>query len=170
MTTQRALKLWQLSKEKTLNSFRNWKENLIYILSFDSKFSPFLAEGAIWFKKSSTNPTRGLQDDPESVPASRRKTAIQKCTHLDLMLGQIANYATIISQSTIVRNCTSLNDIWLKICEHYGFQTTGARFLDLSQIQLQVGERYEDLYQCLVSSFDDNLLTKEGGLNHHGEE
>ena len=55
-------------------------------------------------KKSSTNPTRGLQDDPESVPASRRKTAIQKCTHLDLMPGQIANYATIISRSTIVRN------------------------------------------------------------------
>ena len=126
MPTQCAPKQWQLSKEEALNSFRNWKENLIYILSLDSNFSPFLAEGAIWLKKSSTNLTRGLQEDPESVPASQCKTAIQKCTHLDLMLGQIANYATIISQSTIVRNCTSLNDIWLKIREHYGFQTTQA--------------------------------------------
>ena len=71
----------------------------------------------------------------------------KKCTHLDLMLGQIASYATIISGSTVVRNCTSLNDIWIKIREHYGFQTTGSRFLHLSQIQLQVGERYQDLYQ-----------------------
>ena len=170
MTTQRAPKQWQLSKKEALNSFRNWKENLIYTLSLDSNFSPFLAEGATWLKKSSTNPTRGFQDDPESVLASRCKTAVEKCTHLDLMLGQIANYATIIFRSAIVRNCTSLNDTWLKIHEHYGFQTTGSRFLDLSKIQLQVGERYEDLYQRLVSFFDDNLLTKEGGLDHHGEE
>ena len=170
MTTQRAPKQWQPSQEETLDSFRNWKENLIYILSLDSNFSPFLAEGATWLKTSSANPTRGLQDDPESVPASGRKTAVQKCTHLDLILGQIANNATIICRSTIVQNCTYLNDIWLKIREHCGFQTTGSRFLDLSQIHLQVGERYEDLYQRLVSFFDDNLLTKEGGLNHHGEE
>ena len=50
-------------------------------------------------EKSSINPTRDLQDDPESVvPATRRKIAVQKFTHLDLMLGQIANYATIISR------------------------------------------------------------------------
>ena len=70
----------------------------------------------------------------------------------------------------LYETCYSLNDIWLKIRDHYGFQTTGTRFLDLSQIHLQVGKRYEDLYQHLVSFFDDNLLTKEGGLNHHGEE
>ena len=38
------------------------------------------------------------------------------------MLGQIANFATIISRNTIVKNATSLNDIWLKIREYYGFQ------------------------------------------------
>ena len=55
------------------------------------------------------------------------------------MLGQIANYSTIISRNAIVKNSTSLNDIWSKIREHYGFQTTGSRFLDLYTIELRVG-------------------------------
>ena len=67
------------------------------------------------------------------------------------MLGQIANFATIVSGNTIVKNATSLNYIWLKIREHYGFQTNGSRFLDLFQIQLNPGGRAEDLYQRLVS-------------------
>ena len=84
------------------------------------------------------------------------------------MLGQIANYATIISRNTIVKSSTSLNNIWTKIREHYGFQTTGSRFLDLTQIRLQVDERPEDLFQRIVSFFDDNLVTEESGLTHHG--
>ena len=43
-----------------------------------------------------------------------------------------------------------------------------SRFLDLSQIQLKAAERPEDLYQRLVSFFDDNLQTVEDGLSHHG--
>ena len=82
------------------------------------------------------------------------------------MLGQIANFATIISRNAIVKNATSLNDIWLKIREHYGFETNGSHFLDLFQIQLNPREHAEDLYQCLVSFFDDNLLTVEGGIQH----
>ena len=103
-----------------------------------------------------------------SVPVSQRLNAVQKNAKLELMLGQIANYTTIISRNSIVKNSTSLNDIWVKIREHYGFQTNGSRFLDLSHIQLSAGERPEDLYQHLLSFFDDNLLTVESGLLHHG--
>ena len=163
----RAPKQWQLSKNETLNSFTNWKENLLYTLSLDSNYSPFLVDGFSWLKKSAATPTRGLTNDGESVPVSQRLTAVQKNTKLDLMLGQIANYATIISRNSIVKNSTSLNDIWIKIREHYGFQTNGSRFLDLSHIQLAAGERPEDLYQRILSFFDDNLLTVESGLHHH---
>ena len=51
---------------------------------------------------------------------------------------------------------------------NYGFQTTGSRFLDLATIQLRSGEMYKDLYQRLMSFFDDNLLTA-GSMIHHGE-
>ena len=126
----RAPKQWQLSKNETLNSFTNWKENLLYTLSLDPNFSPFLVDGFSWLKKSATTPTRGLTNDGESVPVAQRLTAVQKNAKLELMLGQIANYATIISRNSIVKNSSSLNDIWIKIREHYGFQTNGSRFLD----------------------------------------
>jgi hypothetical protein len=43
---------------------------------------------------------RGFVDDGEDVAEANRRTAAQKCTHLELMLGQIANYCPTIS-----RNC-----------------------------------------------------------------
>ena len=164
--SSRAPKQWLLTKDETLNSFTNWKENLLYTLSLDSKFSKFLADGFTWRKKSSAQPSRGFTDDPEDQIGGQ--SAIQKCAQLELMLGQIANYCTVIARNTIVKNSSSLNDIWTKIREHYGFQTTGSRFLDLANVQLGAGERYEDLFQRLMSFFDDNLLTV-GSLTHHGE-
>ena len=92
---------------------------------------------------------------------------MEKVAKLNLMLGQIANYATIISRNQIIKGSTSLNDIWGKIRQHYGFHTTGSRFLDLTNIKLSGGQRPEDLYQQLVSFMDDNLLTKDGPLTHH---
>ena len=77
------------------------------------------------------------------------------------MLGQIANYASVISRNSIVKSSTSLNDIWQKLRQHFGFQSSGAHFLDLANIKLQPGERHEDLFQRLTAFFEDNLLTME---------
>ena len=113
-----------------------------------------MTENFTWQKKTVATPTRGLQDDSEAVAVAQRLTAVQKNAKLVLMLGQIANYATIISRNTIVKNSTSLNSIWVIIREHYGFQTTGSQFLDLAHIQVKPGERPEDLSLF----FDKNLL------------
>jgi len=53
---------------------------------------------------------------------------------------------------------------------HYGFQSTGARFLDFSNIKLEVNERPEDLFQHLMSFTEDtcNLLVANGPVTHHG--
>lgn len=154
-TASRAPKQWQLTKTETINTFENWRQNLIYILSLDSNFVPFLNE--TWLKKSTTNPLRGLEDDEEDAP--NRLTAVQKNAHLDLLLGQIANYCPVISRNSIVKNSTSLNDIWQKIRQHFGFASTGAHFLDLCSISLQPDERAEDLFQRLTAFFEDNLLS-----------
>ena len=145
MSNNRAPKQWPLTTNETLNSFKNWKENLVYTLSLDKSFAPFLKNGVTWQKQSTVAPTRGLTDD--AAGTQNALTAAEKCATLNLMLGQIANYATIIS-----RNHISLNDIWDKIRQHYGFHTTGSRFLDLSSIRLQPSERPEDLYACCPSS------------------
>ena len=62
------------------------------LLSCDEKFAVFLVDGATWAKRSrfSAN-NRGLEDDADSVPESKRRTANQKCVDLELMLGQPRN-------------------------------------------------------------------------------
>lgn len=161
----RAPKQWQLSPNETLNTFKNWKENLVYSLSLDTSFKPYLKDNVTWGKQNSTSPHRGFTDD--AATTANAKTKEEKTATLNLMLGQIANYATVISRNQIIKNSVSLNDIWNKIREHYGFHTTGSRFLDLTSIRLNAGERPEDLYQRLVSFIDDNLLTKDCALTHH---
>ena len=118
-STHRAPKQWCLSKVETINSFENWKQNLIYTLSLDSNFAPFLAEGVMQRKKTKTQPLRGFMDDGKSVPAAKCLTARQKTNFLKLMLGQIANYCPIISRTTLVKNSTSLEFIWQTIRELY---------------------------------------------------
>jgi len=67
------------------------------------------------------------------------------------MLGQIANFCSVISWNSIVKHSPSLNVIWQKIRQHYGFQSTGAHFLDLASINLQADEKREDLFQRLMA-------------------
>ena len=165
---QRAPRQWSLTKEESVNSFESWRQNLLYIFSLDHNFAPYLADGFTWQRKTAANPNRGLVADVAPVPEAQRKTAPQKSVQLDLFLGQIANYCPIISRNTIVKNSTSLPTIWQAIRQHFGFQSTGAHFLDLADIKLQAGEKPQDLYQRLMAFFDDNLLTRTGGITHHG--
>lgn len=163
----RAPKQWCLTKHETLNSFENWKQNLLYTLSLDPVFAPFLIDGTAWGKKSRDTPLRGFQDDGEAIPAARRRTAQHKVRQLELMLGQVANYCPVISRNTIVKNSTSIESIWQAIRLHYGFQTTGAQLIDFVDIHLEADERAEDLYQRLMAFTEDSLL-KAAGLTHHG--
>ena len=99
--SNKAPKQWQLTTNETLNSFKNWKENLCYTLWLDTSFAPFIKDGITWQKKTEATPYRGFIDDPDGTP--NRKTKEEKCVTLNLMLGQIANYATIISRNQIVK-------------------------------------------------------------------
>ena len=62
------------------------------------------------------------------------------------MLGQVANYCPVLFGDTIVKNSTSIQAVWQAIRTHFGFQSTGAHFLDFDAIQLEPGERPEDLF------------------------
>ena len=163
MAGNRAPKQWSLTKHETITSFEAWRHNLQYTLSLDPNFAPYLIDGVTWSKKTTTAPLRGLEDDAEPIPEAQRRTA------LELLLGQIANYCPVISRNTIVNNSTSLSTIWQAIRAHFGFQSTGAHFLDFNDIHLEPDERPEDLYQRLVSFVEDNLLKANDGVRHHGE-
>ena len=82
---------------------------------------------------------------------------------------QIANFCPVISRNTIAKNSTSVKSIWQVIRAHYGFQSTGAHFLDFASIKLDVDERPEDLFQRLMSFIEDNLLIANSSITHHGD-
>ena len=152
MSSTRAPKQWILTKSETINRFENWRQNLLYTLSLDKNFAPLLIAGTKWEKVGRNNPRRGLVDDVTG-PEDSRKTAEQKVNILNMLLGQIANFAPIISRNTIIKNCTSIDQIWQAIRAHFGFQSTGSHFLDLANFKLEFEERPEDLYQRLVAFF-----------------
>ena len=64
-----------------------------------------------------------------------------------------------------MKNSTSISCIRL----HYGFQSTGAHFIDFNSIKLEPGKRPEDLFQRLQSFVEDNLLCSDGFIRHYGE-
>ena len=165
MTATPAPKQWILTKQESITSFEAWKGNLLYRLSLDKTFKPFL--DITWEKWSKTRPHRGFTDDTTGRAASRR-TAAEKAATLELLLGQVANYCPVIARNTIVRSSTSLQQIWQTIRAHYGFQCSGAQILDLSSIKLETDERYEDLYQRLCAFFEDNMITADSNVLHHG--
>ena len=169
MAASRAPKQWSLTRNETITTFEAWRQNLQYTLSLDPNFARFLVDGFTWQKKTNATPLRGLTDDGGDVAEAARRTAAQKCTHLELMLGQIANYCPIISRNSIVKNSTSVKGVWQAIRLHFGFQTSGSHFLDFNNIRLEPNERPEDLYQRLTSFVEDNLLHADGSIQHHGE-
>ena len=169
MATARAPKQWCLSKTETITTFESWRQNLTYILSLDKNFSEFLVPGKQWKKYTKDEQTRGLTDDTTGPEADRR-TALWKVVSLEMMLGQIANFAPILTRNTIVRNSVSLDSIWQALRRHYGFHTTGAHFADYAKIKFEADESPEDLYQRLLAFAEDNLMTADCGIRHHGEQ
>ena len=159
----RAPKQWSLTKQETITSFESWRQNT---LALDKNFAGFVVDGLTWLKKTSGAPLRGFTDDNEPIPEEQRRTAAEKVTRLELMLGQIANFCPILSRNTIVKNSTSMSSIWQVIRLHYGFQSTGAHFIDLNYIKLEPNERTEDLFQRLQSFMEDTLLRSDSSIRH----
>ena len=56
----KALKPYKLTEEESFSSFRSWQNNILYVLSRDKDFAPFLLEGAKWNKAAAGDQTRGL--------------------------------------------------------------------------------------------------------------
>ena len=51
-----APKQWGLGKDETVNSFENWRKNIVYTLLLDPNFSAFLVDGVTGGKKTKSAP------------------------------------------------------------------------------------------------------------------
>ena len=165
MASNSAPKQWKLSENEDYTSYEAWRQNLLYHLTLQPKFVPYVKEGVTWKKKSAAAPKRGFTDDTDG---DNKQTAEEKVAVLELMLGQIANFCPI-SRSLIIKKSTCLNDVWQQIRQYYSLQSTGGQFLSLSSVRLKPDERPESLFQRIYSFFEDNLLTTSCGITHNGE-
>ena len=163
------------STSKAMESYQEWNDSqlgkleakLNVHLSLEPKFAPFLITGTTWNKKTWAEPLQDFTDDPASTINAH--TTSEKIVQLELLLSQIPKLCPVISRNTITKDSTSINNIWQSIRAHYGFQSTGAHFLDLINIQLKADDGPQDLYQRLMAFVDDSLLLTTSGLTHHGE-
>ena len=113
----RVPKMEALLESTTITDFVKWQNNLLYHLSLNNNFAPFL--DTEWQKKSV--PNHGLAADAETVPANQRKTAVQKAIQLDRMLGYVAQFAPSLLHNDITKNATSLSWIWERIRKYFAF-------------------------------------------------
>ena len=160
---RRAPTQWCLTKHETINTFENWKQNLIYTLSLDVNFGEFIATDAQSQKKAAARPDRGLSGNNDATTQQRVYIRLNK-----LMLRQIANYCPVISRNTIVKNSTSLATIWQTTRLHYGFQSTGSHFIDVVDIHLSYNQT-NGQRTCTNDWLEDNLLQRDSQILHHGD-
>ena len=161
------VKQWKLTSDDKIDvtDFENWKTWLLYCIGNDTSASPFLPPAA--WQASAVDETRGLVGDAEgAVP---RLSQAQKIANLEMMLGFVAVNTPILSRRQIVHESTSLEWVFNEIREYFGFQVTGARWLDFESITLKPDERPQALYQRLNSFVDENLRKRGSPLLHKGQ-
>ena len=154
-------KPWQLTENETINSFANWKSNVLYNLSLNNEFAQFL--DSEWSKQSVAS--RGLT---AVTTGEVTKTAVQRAIVLDRMLGLVAQFVPSLLRTEILKRSTSLSWIWNRLRKHYSFSASEVNFLKLSEIKKEENERYETFYQRIMAHIEDNLLTISSGLLFDG--
>ena len=157
-------KLRQLSPTETLASLEQWRQNVVYNLSLNASFTPYV--DMVFGKKSRSKPHRSLEADDTTV--ANAQTAAQKCVVVDLMLDQVANWAPLIARNDITRDCESLDQVWQVIRLFYNLQTSGALLNEAWNVTRHHDETPQALYSRIKQLYDDNLL-KVNGLNHLNE-
>ena len=164
-------KLKALSTNETFASIESWKANIIYSLRLNKDFQPYLTEGFIFGRKTRAKPSRDLVDDIKTERVNDEdvvtiiKSKEEKAVIVDLMLDQIANWASCIPRNDITRDCRSLNDVWSKIRQFFNKQITGSLLNDVWNVKRQSDETPQALLSRMKQMVDDNLLTTDG-LNH----
>ena len=164
-------KIKPLTPNESFASLDTWKANVTYGLRLNRDFQPYLVEGFIFGRKTRARPFRDLQDDVSTMTVNDvevvtvTKSKEEKAVAVDLILDQIANWASCIPRNDITRDCRSLNDVWSKIRQFYNKQITGSLLNEVWNVKRESEETPQALFARMKQMVDDNLLTTDG-LNH----
>ena len=159
-------KLRALTPNETLSSLESWMSMVRYNLSLNKEFHPYLKADMIFGNKTRASPNRALTDRGSGDTAVSKEA---QCIQVDMMLEQIANWADLIPRNDIVRDCTSLDNVWQVIRRYYNLETTGSLLNQAWNLVRQPDESPQALFSRLKQLYDNNLLQK-GGLKHLGKQ
>ena len=157
-------KLRPLTPVESQASFDSWREGMIWQISLDPQSARFLTDLKTW----DNSEHRGFKNDPAEFDKDTKMTAIAKEMLLNIVLGSIASNATVISPKYIKKVATSLDEIWERLRSYYGFRKTGGRITEFFDFTLEANESREALYERMYTYLEDNLLTKDGSVEHEG--
>ena len=147
----------------SVDTYEDWKDNLIFYLAQDSSYACFLKDNVTW--GDALTPNRGFSDDAttEKVPLS----AVQKAANLNRFLGIIVQCAPQHCRS-LITNSVSLNNVWSIIKDYLGLRQSESQFLKLNSIKMEHNERYQHLYHRLRSEHEQCLMKSDGNLLFKG--
>ena len=169
-------KVRNLNSKETLSSLETWKQTILYGLRLNPDFRPYIGENVVFGRKSKAKPFRSLVDTirtetVEDAEGNQRqmvhvtKSREEKVIEVDLMLEQIANYATNIPRQDITRNSASLAEVWQNIRQYFNIQQSGSLLNEVWNIKREYEESPQALFGRMKQMYLDNLLTV-GGLEH----
>ena len=159
-------------------AFKVWKNTLIAHIQQDTNHHHFMPDGvySVWRAAESGRRIGALHDeDPdrlilEGKNLGERALNAELLKLLTLRNAQLSKFITHVAtlchytENDDVTNCsTSLDWIFTYLKKHYGIETKGANFLNISNHVFKSGTPYQTFYKQYRASFIDNLR-KEGDV------
>ena len=150
----------RLSEEESLTTFEDWRINLEFYLSQESKFLKLLKPETTWVKTSSGTAHRGLE-------------SAEELSSLNQFLGVIAGLSPPLLHGDIINDTTKLTDVYALLRSYYQFAPSESTFIKFSYMKREmvngVLERPLHLYLRLRQFIRDNLLLTTGRIKHDGK-
>ena len=154
-------------------TFKVWRNTLIAHIQQDAHHHNFMPDGRYqtWRAAEDGKRIRALDDDdPDKVIIDNKRNLGEDARNneiaqlLDKRNAQLAKFITHVAtlchhtENDDVTNCsTSLSWIFDYLKKHYGLETKGANFMDISEHVFKKGTPYQTFYKQYRASFLDNL-------------
>ena len=157
-------------------TFKVWKNTLVSHIQQDVNHFLFMPDGIYSTWRASENGTRIraiLDTDPDKetldgklnqnqLTAAAHRTAVtqllnKRNAQLSKFITHIASLCHYTENDDVTNGSTSLNWIFSYLKKHYGLETKGANFMNISDHAFKQGTPFQTFYKQYRASFIDNL-------------
>lgn len=180
MASSIKLKCTKLEEDASFADFCEWQSTILQCLIDIQDYKYFLTPSTVdkpnldatWLPIGDNHQTRGLVDDSTKDKEGKvtvTRYASTKLDDLKRMLKLISAKCSHYLEVDITRDSTCIEDIWSFVRNYHNFEQSEASLIDFYEIVREDGERPQRLYRRLRAHIADNLLVKNGSIEHNGK-